>query len=112
MLIALAARLDAAPGGDPLDLAIRYADVLSGAGADAARASDGDEDDEADDEADEAAERAAELEDQEAGDGDGDGATDRDQVEPTGELAGLDLAPGDASEDPLVDTDLGTPASL
>jgi hypothetical protein len=97
VLIALATRLDAAPGGD---------DVLTGARADATRVSGGDDDDEAD----EAAERAAEIEGEDAGEG--DDATDRDLVELTGELDRLDPAPGDASEDPLADTDLGTPASL
>lgn len=108
MLLALAARLDAAPGGDPLDLAIRYANALASAGADEAGASDGDDDDETD----EAEERAAELEDEDAGDGDGNAAIDRELVAPTGELDRLDPSPGDAGDDPLADTALGTPASL
>jgi hypothetical protein len=58
VLIALVARVDAAPAGDPIDLAIRYADARSGAQLGAVHPAvlddDGDEADE-----DRAAERAA-----------------------------------------------------
>jgi hypothetical protein len=82
VLIALAARVDAAPGGDPIDLARRFADAMTGAGR-AGRApalaadDDGDDDDDGD------------------GDGDGDGDDDDGDDEEDDD----DREPDDAADD-------------
>jgi hypothetical protein len=85
VLIALVARVDAAPGGAPIDLAIRHADGVTG--ADGAGALDEDGDEEAEDRA---AERA-EIDDNADGgedEGEEEGAIDDRGPSANGELAG------------------------
>jgi hypothetical protein len=102
VLIALVARVDAAPGGDPIDPAIRYADALSGA-VHAPSVDDGEDEDD-----DDGADERAALDDPE----------DEEELADRGEPADRELAAltgeiAEAEEPLLGDTDeVRAPAGL
>ena len=123
VLIALAARVDAAPDDDPIRLAVRYADILTGADhgdahARPADADDQDDDDQGDDDQDEVDQDEVdqgEVDQGEVGTTDagdardhaGDGLDEADQAGDLGASASRAIAGGsrDDPDDDLVDLD-------
>lgn len=103
-LIALIARADAAPAGDPFEQAIRYANLMTGVdpgAGPAAGADDAADLDDADDDGDD-----------DDGEGDGEGDPDgRDLAGPAGELDAADVAVARLARAGSADGDDAAPAS-